>query len=659
MKDNSIEGKTTTIFRQLILNIIIPVVLALIALAIINFYTVSDIYQANTEQSNKELRANIETVLNSQDEQLQLIEKDLNRKLEKMSEYLVGKVFLNTDSIEIANLNRIRREIGMNPRKEDIYIIDQNGIIVNTTYAKDKNKNVYDFGDDFKEFIISTREDYEFRPESFTLETSTLKIRKYTYQATKDHKYVVQIGVYNDKANQVLKNTQDLITNFKENKSGLIDVDLYMGNDNPFSLNNKNAQTYEDKDLIIGMFGAEKSKVIEKSIDGQYWRFDYLPIPRENSELYKYAVIRIISDNSAYVKARRMSLITNVVVFLITILIVILLIFRKTKVITTPIKKLVEHVSKITDGNFYERATVEGNNEITKLSKQFNLMVERLEDYYKTLERKVEERTAEIEKQKDEIIAQKKDIEDSIRYAKRIQTAILPPDNYVKELFDDHFIFYLPKDIVSGDFYWASDNDDFKYIAAVDCTGHGVPGAFMSIVGNDQLHYALNVRKSRHPNEILNALNEGVTQTLRQEQSESSVRDGMDISLIGIDKKNKKLEFAGANNNLYVIRNGELIELEANRQAIGGYYGEELNTFNNNAYDLQKGDTIYIFSDGFPDQFGGPKGKKFKYKNFKNLLLSIQGLSMEEQKKEINTVLKNWMGKLEQLDDILVIGIRI
>jgi serine phosphatase RsbU (regulator of sigma subunit) len=656
--DKSLKGKTTTIFRQLILNIILPVVVALITLAVINFWEVSDIYQNHTEQSNRELRANIETVLTSQDHQLQQIEKELDKKLERMSEYLVGKVFANTENIETANLNMIRREIGMNPRKEDIYIINENGIIVNTTYERDRNTNVYSFSEDFKNFIISTRQDFEFRPESFTIESSTSKLKKYTYQATKDHKYVVQIGVYNDKAELILKNTKDLLNNFKENKSGLFGVDLFFGADNPFSLNRKE-EFFEDKDLISELFGDNEAKVIEKSIDGKFMRFDYLPISRENSDLYKYAVIRIISDNSAYIKARRWSLIKNAVVFVLTIMVVILLIFRKTKVITNPIKKLVDHVSKVTDGNFYERATVEGNNEITKLSKQFNLMVERLEDYYKTLERKVEERTAEIEKQKEAIVAQKKDIEDSIRYAKRIQTAILPPDRYVKELFDDHFIYYLPKDIVSGDFYWASHNKDFNYIAAVDCTGHGVPGAFMSIVGNDQLHYALNVKKSEHPNEILNALNEGVTQTLRQEESESGVRDGMDISLIGIDKKNKKLEYAGANNNLYVIRNGELVEHQANRQAIGGYYGEALNKFDNITIELQKDDTVYIFSDGFPDQFGGPKGKKFKYKNFKNLLLSIQGLSMDEQKAEIDKVLNNWKGKLEQLDDILVIGIRI
>ena len=655
----SYKQKTTTIFRQLILNIILPVVVALITLALINFWEVSDIYQSHTEQSNKELRANIETVLESQDRQLRQVEKEVDGQLEILSEYLVGNIFAETDSIEIANLDSVRVKLGMDPKNEEIYIINENGVIINTTFAKDLNKNLFDISATLADFITATRLDFEFKPESFTVEMSTKKLRKYTYQATKDHKYVIQLGVYNEKANQIQKNTQDLLNNFYENKSGLYGVDFFFGDDETFFSLNRKEEFFEDKEIISDLFKSDEAKMVEKSLDGKFMRFDYIPIKRENSTLYQIAVIRIISDNSEYIHARRWSLIKNMVVFIITIMIVILLIFRKTKVITNPIKKLVQHVSKVTDGNFFERAQIEGNNEITKLSKQFNLMVERLEDYYQSLERKVEERTAEIEKQKEAIIAQKKDIEDSIRYAKRIQTAILPPDNYVKELFDDHFIYYVPKDIVSGDFYWASDNENFKYIAAVDCTGHGVPGAFMSIVGNDQLHYALNVRKSEHPNEILNALNDGVTQTLRQEQNESSVRDGMDISLIGLDRKNKSLEYAGANNNLYLIRNGELMEYQADRHAIGGYYGEELHQFANHKIDVQTGDTIYIFSDGFPDQFGGPKGKKLKYKNFKNLLLSIQGLSMTEQKKEIDKVLQDWIGNLEQLDDILVIGIRI
>jgi len=342
-------------------------------------------------------------------------------------------------------------------------------------------------------------------------------------------------------------------------------------------------------------------------------------------------------------------------------------------------------VNRITEGHLNERAEVVGRNEITKLSEKFNMMIAQLESYTNELEEKVKERTAEIEKQKEEITAQrdsleeqrnmlseananlasaykeieeqKRHIEDSIHYAKRIQNAILPPDEFVRDNLKEHFIFYLPKDIVSGDFYWLSKKGGKVLIAAVDCTGHGVPGAFMSIVGHDQLNYSVNVVGARSPAEILNALNKGVTRTLRQSRTEISVKDGMDIALCSIDFEKKKLEYAGAFNPLYLIRNNELQEFKADRMPIGIYHGKET-AFSNNEIKLQKGDCLYIFSDGYIDQIGGDKGKKFLSKTMKKILLSIHKESMPKQKEILNHTLNQWMGRYQQVDDILVIGIR-
>ncbi len=316
-------------------------------------------------------------------------------------------------------------------------------------------------------------------------------------------------------------------------------------------------------------------------------------------------------------------------------------------------------MNRITDGNLNERADVEGNNEIAKLSEQFNVMVENLEDSYGTLEQKVIERTSEIQRQKDEIEEQKKHITDSIHYAKRIQNAILPSNDFAKTLLPNSFLLYKPKDIVSGDFYWMRDEDDKALFAAVDCTGHGVPGAFMSIVGHNYLNHAVNVTGARKPNEILDALNNGVTSSLGQHSGENAVKDGMDIGLCSLDYKSNKLEYAGAFNPTYIIRNGEIIEIKGDKFPVGSFVGETLQSFKNNEFQLEKGDTFYIFSDGYPDQFGGPKGKKFKYKQFRELLLSIQDKDMAVQKVILDETIEAWRGDIEQLDDILVIGVRI
>jgi serine phosphatase RsbU (regulator of sigma subunit) len=348
-----------------------------------------------------------------------------------------------------------------------------------------------------------------------------------------------------------------------------------------------------------------------------------------------------------------------VVIFGMTLLTVAFLISRKTRVITLPIRNLADNVDRITSGNLRERAEVTGNNEVTRLSEKFNMMIAQLEGYYYELEEKVKERTLRIEKQKEEIEEQKKHIMDSIHYARRIQNAILPSFNLIDSKLKNYFILYLPKDIVSGDFYWVHDVDDLFMVAAVDCTGHGVPGAFMSIVGFSQLNHVVNVKKARSASIILDELNKGVITTLNENMSTSSIKDGMDMALCVLDLPAKKAQFAGANNPLYLIRNKNLIKYKGDRFPIGAYEGVEVQLFKNHLIDLYDGDTIYLFSDGFADQFGGTENKKFMSKRFEELLLSIHLLPMEEQKEALFKSLNNWKGKNDQVDDILVIGIKI
>jgi serine phosphatase RsbU (regulator of sigma subunit) len=250
-----------------------------------------------------------------------------------------------------------------------------------------------------------------------------------------------------------------------------------------------------------------------------------------------------------------------------------------------------------------------------------------------------------------------KEITDSIRYAKHIQESILPPAEVVKTCLPDSFVLYLPKDIVSGDFYWIDKKDNRTFVAAVDCTGHGVPGAFMSIVGHSLLQQAVNEKGLRQPSLILDELNLGVLHTLRQDQLSSS-RDGMDIALCCIDFQNRVMEYAGAYNPLWLVREGKLEEIKANRHPVGFVSGTP-EPFTNHVIPVKANDVIYIFSDGYADQFGGEKGKKFRYRELQNLLISICGKPMNEQRDILEQAFLKWKGDLEQVDDILIIGIRL
>jgi len=269
------------------------------------------------------------------------------------------------------------------------------------------------------------------------------------------------------------------------------------------------------------------------------------------------------------------------------------------------------------------------------------------------LEEKVEERTAEVV-QKSMVIEEKnRDITASIRYAERIQLAMLPPE----DSFNDTFVLFLPKDIVSGDFYWMHDNGDIQFIAAVDCTGHGVPGAFMSIIGHNSLTKIVREYGIIRPAAILDQLNIEVEKSLIQ-RGDEVINDGMDLALIAYEKRNKRLEYAGAYNPLVIVRDGEAITIKGDRFPIGMSTAHN-NKFTNVDVDIRAGDMLYMFSDGYADQFGGPEGKKFKAGNLKNEFLKISSLPVADQKARLLGTLKEWMKGKSQIDDILVIGTRV
>jgi len=271
----------------------------------------------------------------------------------------------------------------------------------------------------------------------------------------------------------------------------------------------------------------------------------------------------------------------------------------------------------------------------------------------------------EVEKAKDKIEKQKESIMDSIHYASRIQEAVLPPDNFLKEVLGEHFVLFRPRDIVSGDFYWSTKKGNKTVIVAADSTGHGVPGAFMSMLGMSFLNEIVNKDDELQANKILNKLRDSVKRSLRQTGKDNEAKDGMDLALCIIDTEEMKLQFAGAYNPLYLLRNNEIIRVKADRMPIGIYLREK-ESFTNNIIDIQKGDLLYIFSDGYVDQFGGLKDSKIKSAKFKEILIENSQKSMEEQKAALANFLEGWMDnydkkgkKYSQIDDILVIGIEI
>ena len=272
--------------------------------------------------------------------------------------------------------------------------------------------------------------------------------------------------------------------------------------------------------------------------------------------------------------------------------------------------------------------------------------------------KKLKKAFEEIDIQREELQIRNKDLTDSLTYARRIQTALLPTPTLISRLFSDYFILYRPKHIVSGDFYWVSQEANRLYLAAADCTGHGVPGALMSMIGLEILQKIINESRTEHSDQILDALNKELESAFnRDEVGEAAIKDGMEMSMCIINTKTRDLEYSGAFLPIYIARDEKLIEIKGDKINVG----QSINDvhFTRVTQKIEPGDIIYLFSDGYADQFGGPDQRKFMIKNLKDLLLEIHKMPMAEQRDKLHKTLLDWHGDSPRIDDVVVMGVRV
>jgi serine phosphatase RsbU (regulator of sigma subunit) len=328
-------------------------------------------------------------------------------------------------------------------------------------------------------------------------------------------------------------------------------------------------------------------------------------------------------------------------------LLMIAVAFTLASNLSKPIKRLKEATVRVAEGNLMEQVEIRTQDEIGDLGISFNYMI-----------KKLHETENQLKSQKNIVEERNQELTDSIVYARRIQDAILPDPEIKYRLFPNSFVLYQPKDVVSGDFYWYTEKNGKKLIAAVDCTGHGVPGAFMSMIGISFLNEIVNEKGITEPGAILSELRHVVIQALKQTGAEGEQKDGMDIAMLAFDEKNMTVEFSGANNPLWHYSDGALQVTKADKRPIGFFKGKGL-PFTNHKFAYRPGDTFYIFTDGFADQFGGERGKKFKYKPLQELLVSVRSSPVKAQEEIVREVFNEWKGGLEQVDDVLLICVQV
>jgi len=365
-----------------------------------------------------------------------------------------------------------------------------------------------------------------------------------------------------------------------------------------------------------------------------------------------WVIMSEIDEEEAFshVTTLRNNIITAFMALLIVVLSVSIVV---SKQITKPLKELTYDAQELSRGNFEVEIASNRKDEIGILAQGFKKMQISISNLIHGLEDKVKERTAEVTQQKHIVEEKQKEIVDSINYAKRIQYTLLAHDSFLTKYLSDYFILFHPKDIVSGDFYWATKTTNKFYLAVCDSTGHGVPGAFMSLLNISFLNEAITEKKISAPNEILDHVRERLIKNI----SKDGGQDGMDGIVLCIDIKTREMTYAAAHNAPVVIRKGEVLDFPADKMPIGK--GVRDDKFKLYKLELQKGDTLLLYTDGYADQFGGPKGKKFKYKQLQEILKKNIDLPMNEQKDILLTVFEEWKGPLEQVDDVCVLGIRI
>ncbi len=662
-----------SIFKQLRSKITIPLIVVLIIIAWLSYNTTRSVLNNTSKQKSELISDEIHHIFKEKELKMEGLEKELEDNMERLSNRLINFYFDGKDSLELVNLDSIRNILGVDTSLVDLYIIDTNGVVINTTMRSDMNLNLYSFGPEFSAFLKERFNDNNYYSSRFGIEIKTNKLKKYSYEKTNNGNYLIEIGHYSPRADAIVLTFDKRLDSISSIQPGMLGVELFVDDHNPLTLNKaKNLQQIHQR-VLRQTFNDKTSHTLVEIEDGTKIHYEYIYSKEEDEPEKMATVVRIKSNKSVEEELLRGAINNSLIVFGGVIVVLIFLLYMNSRMLLRPLNVLNNKLERILNGEDLT-IEIEGNKEISGLSDQINRILEKLE----SSQRRLIKQDNRIEEQKDQIKAKSEGMVDSLRYAKKIQSALFPSLDHVKSIFEEHLLFYKPMSVVSGDFYWMEEANGYKYFAVVDCTGHGITGAFISLVGLNSLNRTIREFGMTDPADILNKVNELLEKTLQQKDAE--IKDGMDIALCAYSNKEKKLFYSGANSPIFITRRpdqGNMIinkswtepddsnkefsfyEIKGNRKSIGGMdlKDEEFKTIE---IEIKESDTVYLFTDGMADQLGGEQGKKFRAKNLRDLVKSVQKLPLAEQNIAIESKMTEWMqnGKYEQIDDMCLIAVK-
>lgn len=663
------QVKINSIYKQLLANIILPVIICLLIIGIFSFRNTKTILRLNNETEQNFIYDEIKSFIELQFVALTIIEEPMANLMQEYSTTLVDEYFDNTFNIENTNLNSIQNELEMDKQNVDIYVINRDGIVVNTTFREDLYFNFYSFSEAHKNYLLEVFSRGEFDSPKFFFEHKTKRYKKYSYHPTNDGKYIIEIGLYSTQADQIYDYMISHLENIPNKKPNLVSVDLFfLASGKPYPLNLKHEFIPDHLPSIPKMVEGEVVTIPFEKENNDFINYTYFYLEDTSHKIFNGNIIRIANDTTTQLNFIKKEKRKILFVLIIALALFYFIIYFRAKMIVHPIQHLIEKSKIIANGNYRERVVVEGDNELSLLSENFNKMVNNIEERNNQIEqqseflyqsnRKLNEAYKLLDHQKNLIENKQDDLTASINYAQRIQDSLLPqPEDFAK-LFQESFVYILPRDIVSGDFYWFSKVNNKLIIVASDCTGHGVPGAFMSMIGMTILNHLVNYEHIDDPALIISRLDAEICDLLIYNNHKEQRFEGMDTAVCSVDLETNEMKFSSAQRPIILMRNGEAITYKGSIYPIGEYYDSIQKIFTNTSINLEENDTVYMFSDGYTSQFEESGAKKFNYRRFRKLLTDINSRPLKEHPVILDRTLNAWKGTAEQIDDIMVLGFK-
>ncbi|WP_294674011.1 SpoIIE family protein phosphatase [uncultured Fluviicola sp.] len=642
-----------SILRQLLVNILVPVLLIFSIVFYLTYQYNLDKVESDIQQQKKNIVEETRNLIEYYDFSMRTHEQSLIERMEHISTEI--QLVLSKQNARSVDLNALRSFLEMDPKREDIYLINRELKIVNTTFAPDLGLDFKKLNQTFIPFFNQIFQSKTFKEDRFGLEIKTGKIKKYSYQTSLDGKHIIELGFYSKSADEFKQLLLSKIRSLDKRFEAINQVELYLGVKNVVDVHIKNPKLQK---AYLQCLESKKHILVDTdnpaSRGEEFTEFIFLPVLE--SKLYSGYVLELGTNDLPY-----QNLVTDLlwrfgVIFLLTLAILTVIVYFRSRKLTKPIQELALKTETISTDNLDQTIEITGSLELDLLSKNFNSMMQKLRHSYENLEEKVVERTQELQEQKLIVEAKNHEIVESIQYARFIQQALLPLESEIQASFNENaFVYYAPKDIIAGDFFWFEKRGHLSWFAVADCTGHGVPGAMVSVLCINALYQSLALNPEQPTGQLLDHVRELVVQTLTKEAR--SVKDGMDISLACFNHQTKVLQWTGANNPLWIFREEEILVTGPDKQPVGQFDGAK--PFTTHEIQLEANDWIILFSDGYADQFGGPKNKKYKYATFRDFIQAHKEKSGPELKQDLKTEFENWKGNHEQTDDVCVMGIKI